>query len=91
MDPYNYNKIKSLQPDLDKVWPELSGKDTLWPHEWEAHGKPATQTLTVREYFEKGLNYYRRVESCAKVIPKIIIRKESSGQRIITEARLYLK
>ncbi|XP_078251369.1 ribonuclease T2-like [Rhinoraja longicauda] len=106
MDPYNYNKIKSLQPDLDKVWPELSGKDTLWSHEWEAHGKPATQTLTVREYFEKGLNYYRRVESCANVIPKkaeacfrklsivkdcIIIRKESSGKRIITEARLYLK
>ncbi|XP_078251224.1 ribonuclease T2-A-like [Rhinoraja longicauda] len=70
-DPYNYNKIKTLRRILDKYWPDLSVYKKLWSQQWEAHGKPATQTLTVREYFEKGLNYYRRVESCANVIPKV--------------------
>ncbi|XP_078251100.1 ribonuclease T2-like [Rhinoraja longicauda] len=69
-DPYNYNKIKTLRDLLNKFWPDLSGSNYLWPHEWNKHGKRATQELTVKQYFDNGLNYYSRVESCVDHEPQ---------------------
>ncbi|XP_078251225.1 ribonuclease T2-like [Rhinoraja longicauda] len=105
-DPYNYNKIKDLMEELTVVWPDLSSHNALWPQQWDTYGKPATQTLTVHRYFEKGLNYYRRVKGCvdqdpekAKAcftnLPSVkrcqIIWGNVNGNKIITEALLYLK
>ncbi|XP_078251340.1 ribonuclease T2-A-like isoform X1 [Rhinoraja longicauda] len=101
-----FDKIKDLLPRLNIDWPDLAGHGTLWPHEWNTHGKCATQTLTVKKYFKEGLNYYSRVESCvdhkpenAKAcfdkLPSVkrcdIIWVTVNGTAIITQAHLYLK
>ncbi|XP_078251404.1 ribonuclease T2-A-like [Rhinoraja longicauda] len=103
---FTFDKIRDLLPRLNIDWPDLAGHRTLWPHEWNTHGKRATQTLTVHRYFVKGLDYYRRVKGCVDQDPKKaeacftnlpsvkrcqIIWGNVNGNKIITEALLYLK
>ncbi|XP_055486477.1 ribonuclease T2-like [Leucoraja erinacea] len=85
---YDVNQIKSgdVNNDLKEFWPDLSNKKILWRHEWNTHGKPAAQKLSVRQYFLRGLTYYRIVQKCTRTKPaaaKMCFMKLSAVKRCV--------
>ncbi|XP_055488025.1 ribonuclease T2-like [Leucoraja erinacea] len=99
---YDFNQIKDLE-DLKEFWPNLRNARSFWSHEWDEHGKPAADQLTVRDYFQKGLNYYRIVQKCTTKTTSAAAKKCFEGldavkrclfiyvKKVITQAHLYLK
>ncbi|XP_055486134.1 ribonuclease T2-A-like [Leucoraja erinacea] len=70
-DEFNDNKIKDLLNEMKTDWPDLANRKKFWSHEWNKHGKPAAQKLTVHEYFKKALDYYSALNNCTKKGPEV--------------------
>ena len=61
--PYDSSITASLQPGPDTYWPSLNGgsSDTFWSHEWDKHGRCATDILPdQRAYFAGALDLLAR-------------------------------
>ena len=56
---FDENKITSLLPQLNKLWPSNMGPNKdFWKHEWEKHGSCVFTPMTEFEYFKKTLDLY---------------------------------
>ncbi|XP_029643117.1 ribonuclease DdI [Octopus sinensis] len=64
--PFDFNKIKSMESQLNEKWPSYSSPSKeFWKHEWKKHGKcAARQGMMIPEstYFKKALDLNNQLD-----------------------------
>eukprot|EP00761_Pharyngomonas_kirbyi_P011435 gb/GECH01011460.1/.p1 GENE.gb/GECH01011460.1/~~gb/GECH01011460.1/.p1 ORF type:complete len:237 (+),score=47.00 gb/GECH01011460.1/:1-711(+) len=61
---FDSNKLKPIMSNMERYWPSLwSSNDGFWEHEWEKHGRCATQDFKSEEdYFYHGLKLHKDLD-----------------------------
>lgn len=81
---FDYNKIKSLENELNTYWPNLYNDTThssFWAHEWDKHGTCCTDldaTAGEANYFTTGLKLNRQYDILQMLKASNIVPSETA-------------
>jgi len=58
---FDANELSHIKNDLNIYWPSCYGKsEGLWEHEWQKHGTCFNTNMTLKFYFEKTIDLYKK-------------------------------
>lgn len=74
---YTHLLMRSIEPDMQKFWPSLTGNPNFWAHEWKRHGscgKSVPEIENQLKYFQTTLKLFKSLNlakalSDANIVP----------------------